>query len=43
MIVTVEQDVPRVLSLPHHHLGGEDLGALLDAGTLPLSVQVETR
>ena len=42
MIVTVEQDVPRVLSLPHHDLGGEVLRALFDAGTLPLSVQIET-
>ena len=41
VIVTVEQDITRVLRLSHHDLGCKVLRTLLHGGSLPLPIQIE--
>ena len=41
MNITVEENVPTLQSLPHHHLGGGVLRALFHTGSNPLSVEIE--
>ena len=43
MVVTVEQDISRVLSLTHHHFGSVVLWTQLLTGSDPLTIQVQSR